>query len=743
MLGTFGVVLNAEPCWCLTTASIDSKTNCPDLQISISNALLSLYVTLTVEVTKSSSPETCHSNNPGACHINTAPCAAQMESNDGDSDKSLLEIARYRGASIVSLMLDIQQNQLQQTKILSFIKNLECLSPEDCRSNFLFRRWVNAFDNKDYVALSYTWDASIHEDPSKGHYKIQSRDRLNFYQSRARNCVFERTLKYMSKFHVSLLWMDRHCIRQWTCGKIECTHRECTQKQCGLQTMDLVYALSGHPLALLGRPIETAYELELLAKILSGKFVFYNRQSGVQLSKETTRLEATMAILLLKEMTSDLWWRRAWIFQESYRAGSAMSLLISHPRSLEKQKRSYDIELFQDIYGELCINAVKFSYEATRICLAVKRTQPVTTEESDAVNHVFSTAARYSVLLENHQSMTPVIVSDVEKREVKFPWDRLAIVANCCQYPVRLDIQELAQKEQSVSLSMLTMCLLNGEILWNKEANGSLFHMTVSEFLRSQSFKGFYAPIGSRSLSFNKGCRFIHTSLTQNGVFTKGHIWKLGGVIDSHELKDEPSWVKNPAGRLSLHERKRLIQLANKLRSLNHFLLERQIIQYLQHDSYLSSEDGLHQETFAASYMRIMASELVRAIDCGVAIRLGSLWEPSGRPSPYRAIFIWDHDVDQTKIQSCEKSVPSHRNRSFLVFTASRPEIQVSDGHDANDMDRHVSLEVRHEGYVEHRGRATPRLLTDRWIAGLCFFEGLPRTAVIFPWPPGLEEIGS
>ncbi len=56
--------------------------------------------------------------------------------------------------------------------------------------------------------------------------------------------------------------------------------------------------------------------------------------------------------------------------------------------------------------------------------------------------------------------------------------------------------------------------------------------------------------------------------------------------INSPELKDGPSWVKISAGRLSLHEQKRLTQLANKLRYLNHFLLERQIREPLPLYSY-------------------------------------------------------------------------------------------------------------------------------------------------------------
>ncbi|CAM1507982.1 Fc.00g048300.m01.CDS01 [Cosmosporella sp. VM-42] len=141
-----------------------------------------------------------------------------------------------------------------------------------------------------------------------------------------------------------------------------------------------------------------------------------------------------------------------------------MRLLIPHKSFLEEQKRSYGIGTYDKIYGELCINSVAFSYEATRLCLAF---QPRTKKEIDAIRHILTTAGRYTVLLEEHESMTPTIISAIENREVKKPWDRLTIAANCCQYSIRLDVQKLHQQHHSLSLSILTMCLLNGEILYN------------------------------------------------------------------------------------------------------------------------------------------------------------------------------------------------------------------------------------------------------------------------------------
>ncbi len=114
--------------------------------------------------------------------------------------------------------------------------------------------------------------------------------------------------------------------------------------------MDLVYQRSEHPVALLGRPLWTRAELQLLARILSGDLV---DNTKFRLSAATNIYEATEALLLLYEITRDKWWGRAWTFQENYRGGTRMRLLIRHNPMLENQK--FQHPMFGKIPGELCV----------------------------------------------------------------------------------------------------------------------------------------------------------------------------------------------------------------------------------------------------------------------------------------------------------------------------------------------------------------------------------------------------
>ncbi|KAG7284825.1 hypothetical protein NEMBOFW57_009440 [Staphylotrichum longicolle] len=99
------------------------------------------------------------------------------------------------------------------------------------------------------------------------------------------------------------------------------------------------------------------------------------------------------------------------------------------------------------------------------------------------------------------------------------------------------------------------------------------------------------------------------------------------------------------------------------------------------------------------------AKRLVEAIDGGETLRLGSLWGRGEGLTPYKAIFIWEGGDDAREINANQQEVPS------FVFTASRPKQPNSSTVGTNDIDHHVSLEVRFTDLdIEHR---VPRLDGD------------------------------
>ncbi|KAK8105253.1 hypothetical protein PG999_008612 [Apiospora kogelbergensis] len=647
--------------------------------------------------------------------------------NDDDKGQSLHELSLHHGASIVSQLVDIgsRHNQQPHEKFLPIIRRLQCLSP---RGTKLFRGQINAFDKQEYIALSYTWKSSEHEDPKSGKYQVEGWDSQGLKSSAVRDCVFDRILSYMRYAQVQLLWIDAHCIRQDECDGDTCAHHSrCTEKRDALQAMDLVYQLSSHPVALLGRPMQETSELHLLKLIMTGKLVAKSDNGSESPFWKPTELgEAIRALRLLHDITQDLWWRRAWTFQENYRGGRPMRLLIPYTSSLESPKRC--LKGFGKMPGELCIKSVSFSTEATYICLALNRVKrKLLPDDIQRIKDVLRAAGRYAAILPASSPMTPTVVTDIEERGLSNPWDRLAILANCCQYSTRLDVEALKQQNRSLSLSVLAMCSLNGEILDNSDdSRTSTAPLTVSHFLRQYLFKGFSAPENdTRPLTFNKGCRLTDVELTTDGISTKGHLWKLGRVIDTSEFPRKLPWINNPRGRLTMDDRRRLLQLFLYLKKQNHRFLADQINIYLTHDAYRA---GKNYATFTEMYLHHMAIELAVAINSGRKLRLGSIWDSKRRKSEYRAIFMWPDENEG------DLSPPP-----AFVFTSAWFRNPGSDAHEPNDIDRHVSLEVSLE---EPRvGTGVPHLRVRTWRLGMCFFEDCRLTGVVFPWPRALRDI--
>ncbi|KAH8803038.1 hypothetical protein F5884DRAFT_824072 [Xylogone sp. PMI_703] len=694
---------------------------------------------------------------------------------------SLLEIsARHSPSSFTSRLVSIQSSRMTQAKSLDFIRNLERLYFEKASNRrrydskeieaasrpALLREKINAFDERNYVALSYTWDASPYEikagvDSDVVGFIVQQWDGevREPEPSPVRNVVFDRMKRYINYVGADYLWIDRHC----------------------MQAMDLIYGLSLYPVALLTRRVESSEELQLLVQILRGELV-EDSPGKYTLAKGLSIKQALKAVHVLRDITSDLWWTRGWTYQEDYRASTRMTLLLPHLASLENEK-PYMVKPTRRKYvmlgrlpGELCINSVTFHDEATKLCLAYQNQKPL---GSAICKSILERAGKYTALLQVQdedgdmvapKAMTPTIISDVADRQLKQAWDRLSIVSNCCQYSVRLDSIDLRNKGHSLSLPMLALYLLNGEILSNYPDDEIDPSLNIVKFLKVQSFEGFYPPFSKRGLSFNKSCRFADVQLVEEGIQTIGHLWRLDTLIHTKALSSALPYEPASEYGLKLEPRRQLRRLIDELSNYHcDFLCER-LDQFLA-DDYKA--DG--ETTFAKGWLDLMVINLLAAIDEGKLLCTASLIHDH-QPAQYSGgIFILEdyrppssremtNDVDFTdseesnkKEKALETVTSSHSSNSragggkvdyrnfeepVYVFTSSQPRQEESDTAYHNDIDRYVSMEV---DVSDMRGKNTPSrmpyLFTKRWIHGLYFFEGCPRQKVIFPWPASLHEL--
>ncbi|GKU12997.1 hypothetical protein FLAG1_11629 [Fusarium langsethiae] len=330
-----------------------------------------------------------------------------------DMGDSLLDIRAKYASKITTQLINISKSKVPQQKSVEFLKKLKCLyfeassqpdtdkEPGNSAQPILKFETIDAFTQRQYVALSYTWKPSYEEiSVPSGGYLVED-------------------------------------------------------------------ICSGNP---------SPSSLELLIEILSQDFIVHE-YGQYWISRSATLERAHRALDLLNYITSDPWFSRGWTFQESYRAGSKMTLLITHAASIRAQKPSRYLGALD---GELCINSWNFYEQATKLCLAYQRHQP----RPYYWERIISRAGMYKVLLQYDDSgddsaegddsapvsMSPTIINDIANRELDREWDRLAIVANCCQYIHRLDSTKL-QGKHSPDLSLLALCLINGEMFSNHPKN--------------------------------------------------------------------------------------------------------------------------------------------------------------------------------------------------------------------------------------------------------------------------------
>jgi hypothetical protein len=648
---------------------------------------------------------------------------------DEDIKHSFEAIHSGRQGLLVSQLLEVQQHKTGVEKSVEWARNLQCLhlvssgrkrrrtqegtylpGPKVLRRSSLSRDKPNS----NYVAVSWCWEHSDWKNDSWGAYMIESSDGANYTPSKVRNIVLDRVTAYIKHHNVPGFWIDKECINQ----------SDPEEREIAMQSMDLVYSMSDHPLGLLTRPIELQEHLNLLHKLLLGNFMGPSNHPDYPHFKLSISPENALDVLaLLERIISDPWWERAWIFQEEYLSSVKMDLLIPHLPGLRKGRTS---RVVGDLPGELEVNSADFRRESTLFCLAyLRKSGPEWQTGIATCEDILQKAASYKILYQyprcatddlKHKAMSSTIFADIGHRNITNPSDVLAIAANCCDYSVRLNILRLKETKCSLSLCMLTLYLLNGEILRNDNDDCRSISGDIFEYLKTQSLDSFSPPVRDKKLAFLKNCRFVDVRFSLEGIVTTGWLWKLYKEISTSNFSSPPPVdKKRSAHGLTRYERSRLLQLASELALDSHMDLVADLYTYLDEDL----RGGKQQERSSKYHKDLMAKELVNAIKEGKKIQLGCLM---GR-NPYRGIFIRDSSREERLEQS-------------YVFTAWKPRRRFYDDFGKRRSEKYVSLEVDLVGTTQS---GLPLLETKRWVNGLYFFDGCQSGDVVFPWPASLR----
>ncbi|GME34230.1 Heterokaryon incompatibility protein [Neofusicoccum parvum] len=392
------------------------------------------------------------------------------------------------GDDLIAQLLHIQEHYLlHNLKSLDWITHLQCLStadplarkrkrsraspdPSTAAPRTLTRATVNGRTGH-YIAISYPWTASAQpttvDRGATGGWRIRAAAGRAHAASAIRDAVLERAARCAAALGCPNVWIDRECIPQ----------DGGPENEVAMHTMDLVYQFSEWPVALLFCPIASKEELAVFNKIMLRRFIAPGEEGGDVLRESVDAEMARGALGVLKGITDDPWWERAWTFQENYCAGPKMNLLIPlRDRGLWRKRQKYEFWRTCDVPGELMVNSVDFHKAATRFCLAYLKSQHVSDADRRICQTILRKAGRYSYTIlydgtvgttDYSRTMTTRILEDIAHRNAQFREDILPIASNCCQYGVRLDTNGLRKADVSLSASILALYLLNGEIFKN------------------------------------------------------------------------------------------------------------------------------------------------------------------------------------------------------------------------------------------------------------------------------------
>jgi hypothetical protein len=424
------------------------------------------------------------------------------------------------GTSLVDKMLAIQKGyRMKDNRSVTsdnWFRYLECLSKPPRKKKVLQLAEMDPenLDPRDYIAVSYSFEPA-HKSLDKHTlgFEIHDSEGTFIKNVKTRDLVLQRVLKYAKVVGTRFFWIDQECFDQ----------KDPEQHQAAMDSMDLVYARSRHPLALL--EITFGYsDVCLMGLLMSRKRVWHNKANSM--------------VEMLRRVQKDRWWDRAWTFQEEYVAGGNLELLIRH--NLGRNRYRYPRSRHSGIEGEVCVRAIDFKERSTIFLVDLVSRKTTSEELQKTCESLLRTFRRYNVIAETTESamgraMSSSVLEDLECRAISRHYDFLPIASNVCDYDVRLRSYKLEKSlSHSVGLCALTMYLMNGEIFHNNDTIATpTAGMSFSKYLDTISFNNFRPPAVLYPLSWLKRCRLRPVELSREGAITSGYLWRVHEEIET------------------------------------------------------------------------------------------------------------------------------------------------------------------------------------------------------------------
>ncbi|KAL5325228.1 hypothetical protein ACEPPN_006352 [Leptodophora sp. 'Broadleaf-Isolate-01'] len=390
-----------------------------------------------------------------------------------------------------------------------------------------------------YVAVSYCWPEPVFDANGqmiKTPIESKVRDPNGVIRgARALDDVLDRAVDFANCCGLRMIWIDQECLPQ---PEAHSPEEDKEYQQLGVQAMDVVYNRAIATVGLHEGTITSQRQADAL-KMLIGLDRFRRQESLERINREI--LDHLFSFL--ETVISDRWYTRAWVIQEAISAGKKLFLSfrrgegIRYPPSFRfsRNPTKHSLDPQKDQLSSVLVNIYVEEFQGlirvARRLLQERPLQPspITYHSAYGPSNVLEYAERLypsfitskfqfqmagPFLYGNRQSVNAsTAMALLRSRQCRDTQDKVAIVANLCNYDVRLNTNEAAKHCKSLRAAILSLALLNGD--------------------RSILVPEVYSPTASRINDKDK-------ETARSGVLLSPYDTAPGGIHDSTVLPNGP-----------------------------------------------------------------------------------------------------------------------------------------------------------------------------------------------------------
>ncbi|KAI1389582.1 heterokaryon incompatibility protein-domain-containing protein [Hypoxylon trugodes] len=583
----------------------------------------------------------------------------------------------------------------------------------------------------DFVAVSYCWSNEKGNDGTTRHQVIEEDGRVR--DARASNATIDRTVAFARENGFRMIWIDQECIEQ----------DNSEEKELAVQAMDYVYLRAHTSIGLFRAQLQHKH-LECISLAYESQMSRFQKRRGRRPLRGCLKVNIMVMCEAVSMIINDRWNTRAWILQEAFASSGNMVLLF--PRADNVNVPSWLL-----ICHELSQSELAMQLDTVQSCLRIcaPMIQPMVssilyTKENGArkygagrekrfkdqnalgnadeiretvkrINffHPVSPTQSGKLWINNSKPRrtcnAAMALTYLQMRDLERVADKLAIVANICNYDFRVNTSELDKTESRLGPCIMALALANGDFSLlvpqmyrtpedikfpsHDDSEFSWLHNLAQNLQHAQSTD--WNPFGPTSGSNNVSV----VPLSEKGLSFAGFLWAVDRFLDlaSLQVKYGESWR-------GLRKAKGLSQPPQRTKHLatTHLLFE--TIQHLVSIGEKSVANSIFNSTSNwrwNSRDNFLQSDVIESVDqfpSGLQVenRKGMF---ALDPSPdgwYHQCWLIDrvmdkggfwvgHETEDNSFDTVDEAATDPKTGAVVHQVEDDHEISMRDKHDSND----------------------------------------------------------